>query len=117
LHGSGGTISPVSGNFVGPEAVNFFKHKFARTFFMSATGLDPETGALTDPNPVEIEVKRAMAKSAQRVVLLLDAAKIGTRSLQRVLPLEQLDSAVIDDRLSVATRKKLRALGLKIEVC
>jgi DeoR family transcriptional regulator, fructose operon transcriptional repressor len=117
LHGSGGTISPVSGNFVGPETVNFFKNKFARTFFMSATGLDPETGSLTDPNPVEIEVKRAMAKSAQRVVLLLDAAKVGIRSLQQVLPLDQLDVAVIDDRLPAATRKKLRALGLKVDVC
>lgn len=39
---------------------------------MSATGVMIESGdrGNTDPNPQEIEVKQAMARSAKRVVLL-----------------------------------------------
>jgi len=115
IHGSGGTLSPVSGNFVGPEAVEFFQKNFATTFFMSATGLDPASGFLTDPNPVEIEVKRAMAKAARKIVLLLDSSKIGVRSVQSVLPLAEIDVLVCDAKLDPKAVRPLRAAGLKIE--
>lgn len=117
IHGSGGVLSSVSGNFVGPEAVRFFQSKHAHVFFMSATGLDPETGALTDPNPVEIEVKRAMARAARRTVLLLDSTKIGQRSVQEVLPLDKITALVIDDGVTSAARRRLRRLGLKLQTC
>jgi len=116
LHASGGMLSPVSGNFVGPEAVAFFKRRRARTFFMSATGLDPATGRLTDPNPVEIEVKRAMAAAAARVVLLLDAGKLGVVSAEEVLPLRSVDVIITDRRITPAQRRQLGMLGPKILV-
>lgn len=115
IHGSGGALSPVSGNFVGPEAVEFFGKNFATTFFMSATGLDMESGTLTDPNPVEIEVKRAMARAARRVVLLLDSSKIGVRSVKEVLPLKEIDVMICDAQLDPKAARSLRAAGLAIE--
>ncbi|HPA18495.1 MAG TPA: DeoR/GlpR family DNA-binding transcription regulator [Verrucomicrobiae bacterium] len=117
IHCSGGVLSPVSGNFVGPEAVRFFHGKYAATFFMSATGLDPKTGALTDPNPVEIEVKRAMARAAQRVVLLLDSRKIGLRSVQEVIPLCDVDTLVIDCGISATDRRTIARRGPRVRVC
>jgi DeoR/GlpR family transcriptional regulator of sugar metabolism len=62
----------------------------AKTLFLSATGLILPEG-ITDPNPLEIEVKRAMAASAERVVLLLDSSKFSVRSMSVVLPLEKID--------------------------
>jgi len=114
---SGGSLSPVSGNFVGPEAVGFFKKNFANTFFMSATGLDLDHGLLTDPNPVEIEVKRAMAVASQRVVLLLDSSKIGIRSASEVLPLAEIDVLVCDDGLDRAALRRLKELGVTVQRC
>lgn len=108
---SGGTLSRVSGNCVGPDAVRFFERKRARTFFMSATGLDLESGRLTDPNPAEIEIKRAMARGAGRIVLLLDASKLGVLSVDEVLPLSEIDAIVTDARLAPKLRRRLRALG------
>lgn len=116
IHCSGGVLSPVSGNFVGPEAVRFFQGKYAATFFMSATGLDPKTGALTDPNPVEIEVKRAMAHAAERVVLLLDSGKIGQRSAQQVLPLRDIAALVIDRGISAGDRRRIGRLGPRVRI-
>lgn len=117
MHSSGGVLSPVSGNFVGPEAMAFFAGKHARTFFMSATGLDVDAGAVTDPNPVEIEVKRAMAACAQQVILLLDSSKIGIRSVQEVLKLNRISALVTDSGIEPAVVRKLKKQGLKIEVC
>lgn len=116
IHCSGGVLNPVSGNFVGPEAVRFFQGKYAATFFMGATGLHPKTGALTDPNPVEIEVKRAMARAAERVVLLLDSGKIGLRSAQEVLPLRNIDSIVIDRGISPSDRRRIARLGPRVKI-
>lgn len=117
IHDSGGMLSPVSGNFVGPEAVEFFQKNFAATFFMSATGLDLATGALTDPNPMEIEVKRAMARAARRVVLLLDSSKIGVRSVKEVVPLSEIDVMLCDTRIEASAVRRLRALRLTVEKC
>lgn len=117
LHSSGGVLSPVSGNFVGPEALRFFQGKYAKLFFMSATGLDPATGALTDPNPVEIQVKRAMARAARHVVLLLDSTKLGLRSLQDVLPLRDIDELFIDSGASAADLRRLRRFIPRVRVC
>ena len=117
IRGSGGTLSQVSGNFVGPEAVAFFQKNFATTFFMSATGLDPETGALTDPNPVEIEIKRAMAKAARRIVLLIDSSKIGVRSVMEVLRMRDVDVMLCDTGISGRAYRQLRSAGVVVERC
>lgn len=117
VHCSGGILSPVSGNFVGPEAVQFFNGKHAQTFFMSATGLDVESGSITDPNPVEIEVKQTMANCAQRIVLLLDSSKIGIRSVQQVLPLSRIHTLVTDKGLDQKLLKSIEREGLQIEQC
>jgi len=117
LHASGGVLSPVSGNFVGPEAIRFFADKRAQTFFMSATGLDADAGTVTDPNPVEIEVKRAMAKCARQTILLLDSSKIGVQSVQELLKLDRITTLVTDIGLEQRIIKKLKRLGLQVEVC
>ncbi len=117
LHASGGVLSPVSGNFVGPEAIEFFADKHARTFFMSATGLDVDSGTVTDPNPVEIEVKRAMAACAQQVILLMDSTKIGIRSVQEVLKLDRVTALITDTDIDPAVVRKLKKQGLSVEQC
>jgi DeoR/GlpR family transcriptional regulator of sugar metabolism len=110
IQGSGGVVSGLSGNLVGEEAVAFFARRRAAVFFMSATGLDLEEGRLTDPNPIEIQVKRAMAQSAARVVLLLDATKLGALSAEEVMPLREIDAVVTDVRATQAQRRQLKKL-------
>ncbi len=117
LHGSGGVLSPVSGNFVGAGAISFFNSKHAQTFFMSATGLDVDLAQVTDPNPVEIDVKRKMADCAQQVVLLLDSSKVGLRSVQEVLSLQRITALITDTGIESQALLKLRKMGLRVEVC
>lgn len=111
---SGGVLSPISGNFVGADAVAFFKGKKVDVFFMGATGVDPVHG-ITDPNPQEIEVKRAMAAAAREVVLLADATKIGRVSLQQVLPWNQITCLVTDGKAPAHLLRALKKVLPRIE--
>ncbi len=112
---SGGLYREVSGTFVGPQALRFFAEHRADVAFVSATGLDAEDG-LMDPNPLEIEVKRALCKRAAKVVLLIDAEKFGRRSTLPVLGLEEVDEVVCDAKPARALAAALRVAGVKVRV-
>lgn len=112
---SGGIYRGVSGTFVGPQALRFFAEHRADVAFVSATGLDAEEG-LMDPNPLEIEVKRALCKRAAKVVLLIDAEKFGRRSTLPVLGLEELDEVVCDAKPQRVLRVALKAAGVNVRV-
>lgn len=92
---SGGLLRPESGTLVGREALTFFSRRHASKLLMSATGFDADAG-VTDPNPQEIEVKQAMAASAQEIILLADSSKFGVVSLMQSLPLRRLDKLITD---------------------
>ena len=47
--------------------------------FLSATALDPELGTM-EPTVEEVEMKQAMARASQYVVLAADSAKLSQRS-------------------------------------
>ena len=111
----GGWLSQVSGNVVGPEALQFIARQRASVCFLSATGFDARRGP-TDPNPLEIEVKRAWAAVAGRVVLLLDAAKFGVRSASVMIHPRRLHALVTDAPPPPEIAAGLAAHGVEIVV-
>ena len=111
----GGMLRDVAYTFVGPQAEDFFRGVRARTLFLSATGLAFPEG-ITDPNPLEIQVKRAMAKSAGRIVLLLDSSKFGLRSLTPVIALDQVHALVTDKGAPPEDLENLRSMGIEVYV-
>jgi DeoR/GlpR family transcriptional regulator of sugar metabolism len=111
----GGVLREISWTFVGPEAVQFFQHLRARTLFLSATGFTLPEG-LTDPNPLENQVKVAMAASAERVIALVDSSKFGQRSLARVVPLDTIQTLITDAEAPGDTLDALRAAGIDVHV-
>jgi DeoR/GlpR family transcriptional regulator of sugar metabolism len=104
VHLSGGLLRAESGTLVGREAISFFTRRHARTFLMSASGLDAAAG-ITDPNPQEIEVKRAMATRSERIFLLIDSTKFGTVSLMETLSLRRIEKIISDKPWANAKRK------------
>lgn len=92
---AGGWMSPISGNVAGPEALRLIARQSASVCFISATGFDAVRGP-TDPNPLEIEAKRALSAIAHRVILLLDAGKFGRESLAVTLHPRRLHAVVTD---------------------
>jgi DeoR/GlpR family transcriptional regulator of sugar metabolism len=78
LDGVGGSFRKLTLSFVGPAAVRAVHEHFADKLFLSVKGLTPD-GALTDPDLLECEVKRAMIERADRSILLLEPSKLEAR--------------------------------------
>lgn len=95
---TGGFLRVVSNTFVGPVAEEHFTTFHADTVFLSATGWTAENG-FTDPNMLEIQVKKAMVRSARQIVLLIDSSKFGGVSLARFLGAFAVDHLVTDRQI------------------
>jgi DeoR/GlpR family transcriptional regulator of sugar metabolism len=80
LIGMGGSFRGLTLSFVGPCTVRMVESFLADKVFFSVRGVTPE-GYLTDSNPLEAEVKRAMVRQAARPVLLVDGRKFERRGL------------------------------------
>lgn len=76
--GLGGIFRPLTLSFVGPCTVRMIESYLADKTFFSVKGITSD-GLLTEPNPLEAEVKRAMIRRADSSVLLVDGRKFEQR--------------------------------------
>jgi len=76
-----------------------------RTFF-SVKGITPE-GQLTEANPLEAEVKRAMIRQATSPVLLVDGRKFGRRGLSVITDVREVALVLATD----ASEDRMAALA------
>jgi DeoR/GlpR family transcriptional regulator of sugar metabolism len=111
----GGLLRPVAYTFVGPQAEEYFRSINATTCFLSATGLTLSEG-ITDVSLLEIQVKRAMAASADRVIFLMDSSKFGIRSLARIVPISDVDVLITDDEAPATLLNALRSQGVDVHL-
>jgi DeoR/GlpR family transcriptional regulator of sugar metabolism len=111
----GGMLRAVANTFVGPQAEEYFRHINASTCFLSATGVSFPEG-ITDVSLLEIQVKRAMAHNAGRVVFLMDSTKFGAKSFARVLEFDAIQTLVTDDGAPAAYVEQLKAAGIEVHV-
>jgi DeoR/GlpR family transcriptional regulator of sugar metabolism len=113
--GCGGMLRSKSLTFVGPQAETFFENVHADQFFLGGTGLTLVEG-VTDPSPLEIQMKRAMHRAAKRTVLMMDSSKFGRRSLAQILPLEEVGALVTDPEAPPEMLDQLRSLGIDVHI-
>jgi DeoR/GlpR family transcriptional regulator of sugar metabolism len=110
----GGMLRRLTRSFVGPFAVPTVLGHIADRLYFSVKGVTPD-GALTDPDSLEAEVKRAMVAHSEQPVLLLDESKLATHGRSVLGRLADVSSVlacgVPDDRL-----RALRAAGAVVEV-
>ncbi|WP_111467097.1 DeoR/GlpR family DNA-binding transcription regulator [Microbacterium suaedae] len=92
----GGRVRTVTGAAVGIDTVRAIDERRPDIAFIGANGLSADFG-LSTPDADEAAVKRAMVRSARRVVALIDASKFGDESLQRFADLSDIDVLVTDE--------------------
>lgn len=109
----GGILRELSRTFVGPQAEAFFEGLSAKKLFLSGTGFTLAAG-LTDPNPLEIQVKQKMVRAAQELILLLDSSKFGVQSLSAIIPAEKINILVTDTNGPVDILTAIQAVGIKV---
>jgi DeoR/GlpR family transcriptional regulator of sugar metabolism len=108
LVGAGGTLRRLTRSFVGPVAVRAIEAHFADHVIFSVRGLTPE-GFLTDPDPLESEVKRAMITRARQAVLLIDGTKFDRPALTQIADIGQVGVILAADAPDAALRPLQRA--------
>jgi DeoR/GlpR family transcriptional regulator of sugar metabolism len=108
LVGAGGTLRKLTRSFVGPLAVRSIEAHFADHVIFSVRGLTPD-GYLTDPDPLEAEVKRAMISRARQAVLLVDGSKFDRPALTQIADVNQVGVILAADVSDAALRPLVRA--------
>jgi DeoR/GlpR family transcriptional regulator of sugar metabolism len=112
LIGVGGTLRRLTRSYVGPFAIHTVLGHFADRLFLSVKGITAD-GTLTDADPLEAEVKRAMIAHAEEAVLLVDRTKLSARGLSAIGPVGEL-AAVITHGVPPAELAALRATGVPV---
>jgi DeoR/GlpR family transcriptional regulator of sugar metabolism len=79
--------------------------------FISGKGIQIP-GGLMDSDLDEVEVKRSMLESADRVNVLLDSSKFGKRALGLITPLDNIDLLISDSHLSLEVLQELNQFGV-----
>jgi DeoR/GlpR family transcriptional regulator of sugar metabolism len=108
----GGALRGLTQSFVGPQAVHAVQAHFADRLFLSCKGVTPG-GILTDPDPLEAELKRAMIGQASAASVLLDASKLSVRGLNAIAALRELEEAIAHG-ISDTELAALRSAGVRM---
>jgi DeoR/GlpR family transcriptional regulator of sugar metabolism len=114
LIGIGGQLRRLTQSYVGPFAVHTTLGHFADRCFFSVKGITAD-GALTDADPLEAEIKRAMIAHAEEAVLLADRSKLTARGLNVIGRIGDLTGIVTDGPVSPSLRAAAEAAGVEIE--
>jgi DeoR/GlpR family transcriptional regulator of sugar metabolism len=110
--GLGGIFRALTLSFVGPCTIHTIESYLAERAFLSVKGITAE-GYLTDINPLEAEVKKAMIRHAERPVLLVDGRKFEQRGFSVIAHVSEV-SLVLTADASRAHVERLDSLGVEV---
>ena len=113
--GTGGLLSSVAQSFVGPGAERFFEDFFARKAFISGIGFSIQTG-LADSQLLDTAVKKAMARSADSSIVVLDSSKLGATAMVQVLATAEIRTMVTDEGIADVMRQGIIDAGIDLHV-
>jgi DeoR/GlpR family transcriptional regulator of sugar metabolism len=113
LVGIGGQLRPLSRSFVGPHAVHMALGHYADRCFLSVKGVTG-SGAMTDADALEAEVKRAMVAHADHPVLLVDQTKLSARGMSVIGAVGDLAGVLVHGAASDELTA-LRAFGVPVK--
>ena len=109
----GGLLRPTSYSLTGPQAEQTLAKLSADRLFLGVDGLDLQVG-VTTPDPEEATLNALMVRVSRETVAVLDASKIGQRSLSVIVPLEQLQIVITDTSAPRETLDSLREHGAQV---
>ena len=113
--GTGGSVRETALSFVGPLAERAIADHHVDKAFISCKGLHPEVG-ITDSNELEVELKKRMAESARRLIVLADHTKFGYIAFARIASLQAIDTIITDDGVDPADVRLIEEAGVKVIV-
>lgn len=113
LIGTGGTMKKLTLSFVGPHTVRSVSSHYADKVFVSVKGIAPD-GYLTDPDPLEAEVKRAMIANSEDAVLLVEGSKLEQKGLNAIVHCSKVSRVLVVDALEERL-ERLSEAGVEVQ--
>jgi DeoR family transcriptional regulator, fructose operon transcriptional repressor len=113
LHVLPGRVRSATQAAVGHATVKALHEFRADLAFVGTNGITLAHG-LSTPDPEEAATKRGMVESAQRVVTLADASKIGQERTVRFAAVSEIDVLVTDDGVDPADVEMFETAGLDV---
>jgi DeoR family transcriptional regulator of aga operon len=109
----GGMLRQTSYSLVGPDAEQALAKLSADRLFLGVDGLDPKVG-VTTPDPLEAALNALMIRVSRQTIAVLDASKLGQRSLSVITPIQNITTVISDKSASEDTVKALRTAGVEV---
>ena len=109
----GGEIDSLERSTYGTTCEREFSQYYPDIAFLSINAINYEDG-FTDFRFNEIGVIQLLAKTAKRVIAVMDSSKLGKCSKKKVLSNEQVDTVIMDGNVSEDMRKKYKKHGTTI---
>ncbi len=115
LHVLGGRVRGLTQTAVGDSTIRAMADLRVDVVFLGTTGISPGHGFST-PDEAEAATKRAMARAAQRVIVLADSSKLGREHLVRFAAVEDVDVLVTDGDADPGVVAELETMGIEVLV-
>ncbi len=112
----GGEIKNPTISLTGSLGISMLNGVYADYLFLATGGIDVEKG-LSLPSFSDVELKKAMIESANKVVLLADSSKIGKVKFATMGCLDKIDILITDNNVDKNIKKELEKKGLKVITC
>lgn len=112
---AGGIVRHNFHSAIGETAIKTFEQFNVDKVFLATNALSFHRG-LSTPSIETAQVKKAMIKMADEVILLADSSKMYKSSLVRFACFEDIDIIITDDKVNKDFIKKSQEKGLKIEL-
>ncbi|MBE3143518.1 MAG: DeoR/GlpR transcriptional regulator [Planctomycetes bacterium] len=109
----GGILKHIEVCTVGSMVKQSLSYLTADKFFLSAAGISLKRG-LTDPDMAEVEIKQAMMRAADEVILVADSTKVDITSLVRIAPIREINKWVTDDNASPEIVAAVESEGVEV---
>lgn len=112
----GGTLSPSSQSNVGRSSEYTMKHYFFDTAFISCRSVSMQHG-ITDSNEQQAGIRKLAAEHANKVYLIADYTKFDKTSFARICDFDQINSVVVDEKLSMEWKQFLEEQNISLFEC
>jgi DeoR/GlpR family transcriptional regulator of sugar metabolism len=96
LIGLAGSLRKPTRSFVGPATVEAIGRHFADKLLFSVNGIAPG-GMLTEADPLEAEVKRAMVDRSRTAILMVDGSKFERAGLSAITGIREVERVLVAD--------------------
>src|SRR4051812_43718832 len=113
VHLLGGRVRGITQTAVGDSTVRALEGLRLDVVFLGTNGISATHGFST-PDEAEAATKRAMARAAQRVVVLADSSKLGREHLVRFAGIDDVDVLVTDGEADPAVVAELESMGIEV---